>query len=75
VHFEGNCLGRIAFEEKGSGGFGYDTLFVPVDAGGDPLEGPHGRTFAEMSAAEKHPLSHRGKAVKAFLEWLRARSE
>jgi XTP/dITP diphosphohydrolase len=71
VHFEGTCLGRIAFAEKGSGGFGYDTLFVPVDAGGDPLDG---RTFAEMSAAEKHPLSHRGKAVKAFLAWLKERA-
>jgi XTP/dITP diphosphohydrolase len=61
--FEADCEGSIGFEEKGSGGFGYDTLFLPSG---------HLRTFAEMSAEEKHPLSHRGKAVAALLGHLRA---
>jgi XTP/dITP diphosphohydrolase len=70
VFFEGSCEGQIGFEERGSGGFGYDVLFVPVDGEGKPLDG---RTFAEMSAEEKHPLSHRGKAVKAFVEFLQGK--
>jgi XTP/dITP diphosphohydrolase len=70
VFFEGTCEGRIGFEEKGSGGFGYDVLFVPTGEDGNPLDG---RTFAEMSAEEKHPLSHRGKAVVALRDYLAAR--
>jgi len=69
-YFDGACEGVIGYEERGSGGFGYDVLFIPVDAAGKPLDG---RTFAEMSAAEKHPLSHRGKAVAGLVEWLRSR--
>jgi XTP/dITP diphosphohydrolase len=67
--FEGNCEGVIGFEERGSGGFGYDVLFIPTGSKGKPLDG---RTFAEMSAEEKHPLSHRGKAVAGLMEWLKA---
>ncbi|MCD6024375.1 MAG: nucleoside-triphosphatase [Fibrobacteria bacterium] len=68
VFFEAACEGLIGFEERGGGGFGYDVLFIPTGADGRPLDG---RTFAEMSAEEKHPLSHRGKAVKALVEFLR----
>lgn len=68
--FEAICEGLIGFEERGSGGFGYDVLFIPVDEAGKPRDG---RTFAEMSAEEKHPLSHRGKAVRVFLEFLQRR--
>ena len=50
--------------ERGSGGFGYDPVFVPDD--GD------GRTFAEMTAAEKHGLSHRGRAFRALMDALRS---
>ena len=71
VFFEATCEGVIGFEERGSGGFGYDVLFIPVGVDGKPLDG---RTFAEMSAEEKHPLSHRGKAVSALLEYLRSRT-
>lgn len=53
---EGVTAGRILTERRGAGGFGYDPLFLP--------EG-HERTYAEMSAAEKNALSHRGKAVRA----------
>lgn len=51
----GECAGVIAREERGDGGFGYDSIFVPND--GD------GRTFAEMSGAEKDAMSHRGRAT------------
>jgi XTP/dITP diphosphohydrolase len=56
---EGFVEGRIAPAPRGSGGFGYDPIFVPVE--GD------GRTFAEMTAAEKHTLSHRRRAFEALL--------
>jgi XTP/dITP diphosphohydrolase len=59
--FEGACPGRIAERAAGSGGFGFDPAFVPRG---------HGRTFAEMEPAEKAALSHRGAAVRAFLEFL-----
>jgi XTP/dITP diphosphohydrolase len=55
---EGTCEGRIAIEPRGAGGFGYDPVFVP-DAG-------DGRTFAEMSASEKHAISHRGRAFASL---------
>ncbi len=54
---DGVCEGTIAETPRGEGGFGYDPVFVPVD--GD------GRTFAEMTGAEKDEVSHRGRAVRA----------
>ena len=56
---EGSCAGTIIATERGDRGFGYDAVFVPHD--GD------GRTFAEMSDAEKHELSHRGRAIRALV--------
>ena len=55
---EGVCEGLIAPVERGARGFGYDAVFVPLD--GD------GRTFAEMSDAEKNAISHRGRAFVAL---------
>lgn len=55
---EGETQGRIALVASGTQGFGYDPVFIP-----DPGDG---RTYAEMSAAEKHALSHRGKAFRAL---------
>ena len=56
IHFVGGeCAGTIAESERGDSGFGYDSLFIPAD--GD------GRTFAEMSGAEKDAVSHRGRAL------------
>jgi XTP/dITP diphosphohydrolase len=55
---DGVVEGVIAPHPRGTGGFGYDSVFVP-DGGG-------GRTFAEMSAVEKHALSHRGHAFRAL---------
>ena len=48
--------GRVAEAPRGTGGFGYDPIMIPTE--GD------GRTFAEMSEAEKHALSHRGRAFR-----------
>jgi XTP/dITP diphosphohydrolase len=61
---EGVCEGTIAAEERGERGFGFDPLFVPAD--GD------GRTFSEMSEAEKNSMSHRGRAFTALVDALRA---
>ena len=59
---EGRVDGHIAVDAKGVGGFGYDPVFVPIE--GD------GRTFAEMTADEKHELSHRGRAFRALTKTL-----
>ena len=64
---EGAVEGSISDGAKGDGGFGYDPVFVPSD--GD------GRTFAEMSAAEKHDVSHRGRAFRALAAALAQRAE
>lgn len=63
VFAEGVCEGHISLAPRGDGGFGYDPVFVPVD--GD------GRAFAEMTAAEKHAISHRGRALRAAGDLLR----
>jgi XTP/dITP diphosphohydrolase len=62
--FEGACTGTLAAEARGSGGFGYDPAFLPDDV-------PDGRTMAELSDAEKDAISHRGRAARALLAWLR----
>lgn len=59
---EGIVEGRIATAPRGEAGFGYDPVFVPSE--GD------GRTFAEMTADEKHAISHRGRALRAMAEAL-----
>ncbi|MGH9190439.1 MAG: RdgB/HAM1 family non-canonical purine NTP pyrophosphatase [Acidimicrobiales bacterium] len=58
VQAEGWVEGSIASSPRGTNGFGYDPVFVPDD--GD------GRTFAEMSAAEKASCSHRARAFRAL---------
>jgi XTP/dITP diphosphohydrolase len=63
IHFVvGECVGTIAESERGDGGFGYDSLFIPAD--GD------GRTFAEMTGLEKDAVSHRGRALIQIPELL-----
>ena len=64
---EGRCDGELVDEPRGSGGFGYDPAFVPVDTGPDDQ-----RTMAELSPAEKHAISHRGRAARALAEALGA---
>ncbi|HEX2042850.1 MAG TPA: RdgB/HAM1 family non-canonical purine NTP pyrophosphatase [Acidimicrobiales bacterium] len=61
---EGQVDGHIATEPRGAGGFGYDPVFVPH--GGD------GRTFAEMTVADKAAVSHRGRAFRALAAALAA---
>lgn len=60
-YFEGVCEGRILDHEVGTGGFGYDPLFVP-----DGYE----QTFAEMTPELKNSISHRGKALQRFVAFL-----
>jgi len=60
---EGVVEGHIAVAPRGSHGFGYDPVFVPVTPDGTP----GGRTFAEMSATDKHVISHRGRAFRALV--------
>ncbi|MCL4870406.1 MAG: RdgB/HAM1 family non-canonical purine NTP pyrophosphatase [Anaerolineae bacterium] len=59
---EGVCEGMIAFEPKGSGGFGYDPVFYLPE---------WGQTMAELTAEEKHRISHRGRALAAIFPLLR----
>jgi XTP/dITP diphosphohydrolase len=63
--FEHRCTGRLASEPRGSGGFGYDPAFIPDDY-------DDGRTMAELTPEEKHAISHRGRAARAFRDWLEA---
>jgi XTP/dITP diphosphohydrolase len=64
---EESCQGRLATAPRGSGGFGYDPAFLPDDI-------PDGRTMAELTAAEKDAISHRGRAGRAFAKWLDAQA-
>ena len=57
----GRCDGRIADEERGEGGFGYDPLFVVPELG---------HTFGELPPEEKAARSHRAAAVRAVRPWL-----
>ena len=61
--FEGTCEGSIATERRGSGGFGYDPVFLP--------DAYPGRTLAEVSEEEKNAVSHRGRAIRAMADWLK----
>ncbi|CAB4941065.1 MAG: RdgB/HAM1 family non-canonical purine NTP pyrophosphatase [Actinobacteria bacterium] len=62
---EGVCEGVITAERRGTNGFGYDPVFAPVEAGGS--------TFAELDAAQKHAISHRGRALRALASELEDR--
>ena len=67
--FEGRCEGTLLREGRGSGGFGNDPPFVPDDTGPDD-----DRTMAELSAEEKHAISHRGRAARRLAEYLSRRN-
>ena len=60
---EGRVDGSIAQGPRGTGGFGYDPLFLPDES--------PGRTLAELSSVEKHQLSHRGRAIEQLKPLLR----
>lgn len=58
---EEHCEGTLLPTPAGSGGFGYDPIFVPREFAGDPA-----KTFAALDAVTKDRLSHRGKALRAL---------
>ena len=60
--FEGIIEGQILQEPRGTGGFGYDPVFLPDG---------HDRTFAEMSIEEKNGMSHRSRALAKMLAYLK----
>lgn len=63
---EGECKGKIAFEERGTNGFGYDPLFI-VDG--------WNKSFSEMTEEEKNQVSHRANALMNLKEKLEEASE
>ncbi len=64
--FRGVCEGRITREPRGSSGFGYDPIFYFEEAG---------CTFAQMDQESKNRVSHRGRALRQFAEFLRKLAE
>lgn len=60
-YFEGICEGEIIPEKRGTGGFGYDPIFVPSG---------YIQTFAELSPEIKNQISHRGKAVRQMVAFI-----
>ena len=58
--FEGVCEGKIACEQKGTNGFGYDPIFIP--------EG-YDKTFGVLGEEVKNRISHRAKALNRFYKW------
>lgn len=67
VTFRGSVEGTVLRAPRGTGGFGYDPLFAPhPDPGAEP------RAMAELSPAEKHRISHRGRAMRQLLTHLRS---
>ena len=59
--FTGMVEGKIAYEERGKQGFGFDPIFQPF--------GGNGKTFAEMTTSEKNKYSHRAQALRKFARW------
>jgi len=59
--FEGVCEGVITIEPKGEKGFGYDPVFSPDG---------YNETFAELSSVDKNQISHRGRALAKFVDWV-----
>jgi XTP/dITP diphosphohydrolase len=62
----GDCTGRILEAPRGNGGFGYDPLFFSDELG---------KTFGEATAEEKDRVSHRGRALRAFAQALKATTQ
>ena len=60
--FEGRVDGQIIEDQRGMSGFGYDPVFLP-----DGFD----RTFAEMSEEEKNSISHRGRAIRKMMDFLK----
>ena len=60
--FEGVCKGKITRHKIGSGGFGYDPIFIPKG---------RQKTFAELSLEEKNTIGHRGLAIAKLISFLK----
>jgi XTP/dITP diphosphohydrolase len=60
--FVGSVTGHIGLRARGTGGFGFDPIFIPIK--GD------GRTLAQMTVKEKNRLSHRAASFRKFSKWL-----
>ena len=60
-HTRGECVGQIAHQRIGYNGFGYDPIFQVGE----------GRSFASIPPEEKDAMSHRGKALRLFVEELK----
>lgn len=65
--FRGECPGAITLEARGKQGFGYDPLFLVAKPDGSLGD----RTMAELAPSEKNAVSHRGRAVAKWLEYLK----
>jgi XTP/dITP diphosphohydrolase len=65
LQFTGIVTGNIAMHQKGTEGFGYDPIFIPEESG---------KTFAQMTLAEKNQYSHRARATAQFLEFLQEKA-
>jgi XTP/dITP diphosphohydrolase len=63
IHLEGICPGRIAQERSGTGGFGYDPVFIPDG---------YDQTFAELGEEIKNKISHRALATKQLVSYLQS---
>lgn len=59
--FEGECIGEITAEPRGTQGFGYDPIFIPKG---------FRKTFAELGPKSKNRISHRAKALKKFKKYI-----
>ena len=64
--FEGRVDGNIATQKTGEAGFGYDPIFIPTG---------YTRSFAEFSSEEKNKISHRGRALQKFIDFITAQNE
>ncbi len=64
ITVRGECEGLIAKKPEGSGGFGYDPVFLPLEVEN------FGRTMAQLTSGEKDTISHRGKALNILAEEL-----
>jgi non-canonical purine NTP pyrophosphatase (RdgB/HAM1 family) len=62
--FEEKCEGTIARKQEGENGFGYDPIFLY-----------EGKTFADISSEEKNEISHRGRAIKSFVNYIRNKNQ
>ncbi|MHA1197146.1 MAG: XTP/dITP diphosphatase [Promethearchaeota archaeon] len=61
--FEGNVHGKVSPIKKGNQGFGFDPIFLPNEC--------PDKTFAQLSTKEKNQISHRGRALKKLIEFLK----